>query len=255
MKNSKLNIGFAGARWLGIECLKLLVKKGGVKISAVCFPKRKGYVWWKDVIDEEEVNNLGFKITPWERWTDLRFDLIFSVLHGGIFRQEHINSSKLGVINLHPAPLPEYRGCNSYAHAIMNGEKKYRVTMHYIDTGIDTGPIIAEKTIPLDINDTGFSLYRKAQIASFSVFKNMLPRIIASAKKDRLVPSIAQNEKGAHYYRRDSLKNKEVDLKWKPENLYNFVRALDFPPFEPSFAIINRKKVFLVTTPRLRNDL
>src|SRR3989344_6691916 len=153
----KLKIGFAGARLLGSNCLKEVLKQPGLEITAICFPKADEKVWWTDIIDEKEVKKLGFKITPWPEWKELKFDLIFSVLHGKIFKPAHLENTRLGIINLHPAPLPQYRGCNSYSHAIMNGEKKYGVSLHYIDEGIDTGAIIGINHFPILETDTAFS--------------------------------------------------------------------------------------------------
>jgi len=250
MKTSKLAVGFAGSRWLGVECFRALTERKDVEIKAVCFPKKSDSVWWKDVVDEDEVKKLGYKITPWKKWLNLKFDVTFSVLHGAIFKKEHINSSQYGVINLHPAPLPEYRGCNSYAHAIMNGDKKYRVTLHYVEEEIDTGPIIAQSSLPITFKDTGYTLYQKAQPIALSVFEKNLSKIIAEAKIDRKVYSKKQDGKKSRYYSRDSLKNKEANIKWNATKLYNFVRALDFPPFEPAYVVLKGQKTYLILNQR-----
>lgn len=251
MNQQKLIVGFAGARWLGVECFKILNTRNDVQIRTVCFPKKTETVWWKDVVDEDEITKLGHKITPWARWDKLKFDVVFSVLHGGIFKTHHLENSKYGAINLHPAPLPEYRGCNSYAHAIINGEKQYRVTMHYIEPGIDTGPIIDDGRLPITINDTGYSLYQSAQNVALSVFKKNLPGIINEAKKGKKVYAREQDEKKANYYKRDSLSDKSVDKNWSNKQIYDFTRALDFPPFEPAYLKADNQRVFLVTKSRL----
>lgn len=252
MKKKAVTVGFAGARWLGVECFKYLAKRKDVEIKAVCFPKKVEKVWWKDIVDEEEVKKLGFKIIEWEKWQNIRLDLAFSVLHGGIFKQRHLDNYKLGAINLHPAPLPEYRGCNSYAHAIMNGDRKYKVTMHYIESGVDTGPIIDQGVLPITSEDTGFSLYQKAQEVALEVFRKNLPAIIGQALNGSRVKAKHQDEKKANYYKRDSLYNKEVNLSWKSKDIINFVRALDFPPHEPAFTMLGGRKIYLTASnPRL----
>lgn len=250
MNEKKLIVGVAGARWLGVNCLSFLKEIDDIKITRVCFPSKSEPVWWKDVIDEEETNKMGFTITPWNMWRNLEFDLVFSILHGGIFKKVHLDNSRFGVINLHPAPLPEYRGCNSYAHAIMNGDKKYRVTMHYVDEGIDDGPIIGQNTIEIQTNDTGFSLYQKSQKSALALFKRYAPKIIEAARKGNRFPARIQDENKANYYKRDSLNNKEANLNWSQSKLYNFIRALDFPPFEPAHIRLNDKKTYLTINQR-----
>lgn len=250
MKQKELKVGVAGARWLGINCLSFLKRIDGIEITHACFPSKKDSVWWKDIVDEDEVRKMGLRFTHWKEWQNLKFDLVFSILHGRIFKTVHLKNSRLGIINLHPAPLPEYRGCNSYAHAIMNGDKTYRVTMHYVDEGIDDGPIISQNLIKIKKSDTGYSLYQKAQASAFELFVEYAPKIIEHAKKGKLYPAREQNEKRARYYMRDSLKDKEANLSWNRLKLYNFVRALDFSPFEPSYVIINGEKVYLTLNQR-----
>lgn len=250
MNQKKLKVGVAGARWLGVNCLEFLKDFNGVDITYVCMPKKRELVWWKDVIDEVEVERMGFKITPWAKWQSLKFDLVFSILHGEIFKDYHLDNSRLGVINLHPAPLPEYRGCNSYAHAIMNGDKNYSVSMHYVDEGIDDGPVIATNTLRIEKQDTGYTLYQKSQASAFELFKRTVPQIIEQAVKSEKIKSKVQDEKKANYYKRDSLSRKEVKLTWDKEKLYNFIRALDFPPFEPAHVVLSGEKIYLTLDQR-----
>lgn len=250
----KIKICFAGARWLGIECLKILSLRTDVKLVAITVPRKTEKVWWTDVVDENEVKKLGFKITDWSKWPELKADLGFSVLHGKIFRQKHIQIFKYGLINLHPAPLPEYRGCNSYAHAIMNGDKTYRVTMHYIDEGIDTGDVIADRSLQIGLDDTGRDLYLKAQMSARDLFKSLLDRIIQVAKNGNKVYAKRQDESNARYYPRDSLEDKEIKLSWPVKKIYYKVRGLEFPPFEPAFVRLGDKKIYLATKPWQKND-
>ena len=247
-KTSKLKIGFAGARFLGVECLKFINKRRDVKIAHVCFPSRTRKVWWKDVVDEDEVERLGLKITPWEKWDNLKFDLVFSVLHDRIFKKHHIENAKYGIVNLHTAKVPEYRGCNVFSHSIMNGEIRHGLTLHYVDEGIDSGSVVSETSLSIRKEDTAQTLYDRAQKKAAIFFKKIAPKIIDYAKKGRFHPAKSQDETRANYYDRDSLSNKEVSLDWNKEKLYNFVRAVDFPPLEPAYILVGEKKVYLTVS-------
>jgi len=66
---------------------------------------------------------------------------------GGILRRQFIESAKLGVLNAHGGPLPQFRGMNVSEWALFYGVKP-NVTIHYIDVGIDTGPVFFSKPIP-----------------------------------------------------------------------------------------------------------
>lgn len=246
MNNKKeLSIGVAGARWLGIKCLQYLHKQKDVKITYVCFPQKKDHVWWTDIVDEDEVNKIGLKVTPWKEWNNIKFDLVFSVLHGGIFKKYHLENSKYGIINLHCAPLPQYRGCNGTAHAIMNGDKYFGATLHYVDEKVDTGGIINQIKVKINDLDTGLTLYNKTEKAAFKLFTKTVPEILSFARSGKFYPTDKQDESKANYYFRNSLSNKEINFNWPRKKQFDFIRALDFPPHEPAFMKINNKKVYL----------
>ena len=246
MAYKNLNVLFCGARWLGIECLKLLTRMNGVNLVGAVLPRKTEKVWWTAVRDEDAVRELGVPLLSWREAKELSdLDLVFSVLHGPIFKKPLIDKVKYGVINLHPAALPFYRGCNSYAHAIMNGEKEYGVTLHYVDEGIDTGPIIDQGWCDILPNDTGKSLYLKAQHVARSVFYRTVPKILFNAINGKRVKATVQDDSLARYYDRNSLNDKQADLMWPIDKLYDFVRALDFPPFEPAYVIFKGNKFYL----------
>lgn len=126
-------------------------------------------------------------------------------------------------LNLHPAPLPEYRGCNSYAHAIINGETEYGVTLHYMDAGVDTGPIIASPRFPIRPDDTGRALHDRAQLEALVMFIDLWPMLC-----EGLPPATTQPAEG-RYYRRDSLEPYFGSLDPVVR------RALTFPPFSNGY--------------------
>ena len=66
---------------------------------------------------------------------------------GGILKQEFLDVPRLGVLNAHGGPLPSFRGMNAEEWALLHGIKPF-VTIHYIDRGIDTGPIFFLQSVP-----------------------------------------------------------------------------------------------------------
>lgn len=82
---------------------------------------------------------------------DLNPDLFISIRFGKIFKDEIIQVPKKGLINLHSAVLPDYRGIMGTLHAIKEGNNKIGCTLHTIpNSGIDTGEII--EIAKLDVN-------------------------------------------------------------------------------------------------------
>jgi len=68
---------------------------------------------------------------------------------GGILREEFLALPKLGVLNAHSGPLPQFRGMNSSEWTLFHGVRP-TVTIHYIERGVDTGPIFFQRPIPDD---------------------------------------------------------------------------------------------------------
>jgi phosphoribosylglycinamide formyltransferase-1 len=80
------------------------------------------------------------------------------------------------IINLHPSLLPKYPGVDAWTQALAAGEKMTGCTVHYVDAGIDSGEIIAQRQVPILPNDTPESLRARIQIAE----RELYPEVIRS---------------------------------------------------------------------------
>jgi phosphoribosylglycinamide formyltransferase-1 len=58
------------------------------------------------------------------------------------------------LLNIHPALLPKFPGLNTHARALEAGEPEHGCTVHFVDTGVDTGPLIAQASLPVLVDDT-----------------------------------------------------------------------------------------------------
>ncbi|WP_223508906.1 MULTISPECIES: formyltransferase family protein [unclassified Pseudomonas] len=97
-----------------------------------------------------------------------------------IIRPHLIDESKMGIINVHPGVLPEVRGNNPYAWAVLEGSQQ-GVTVHFIDKGVDTGPILLKKILteaPKDYPTLVKSLNTLCGQALVSVLDNMQRGIV-----------------------------------------------------------------------------
>lgn len=65
------------------------------------------------------------------------------------------------IINLHPSLLPAFPGKAAIKQAVEAGVKITGITIHYVDEGMDTGPIIAQKAVPIDDEETLLDVERK----------------------------------------------------------------------------------------------
>ncbi|HMG05847.1 MAG TPA: phosphoribosylglycinamide formyltransferase [Chthoniobacterales bacterium] len=78
------------------------------------------------------------------------------------------------IINLHPSLLPKYPGVEAWAQALAAGEKMTGCTVHYVDAGIDSGEIIAQRTVPILPNDTPESLHARIQVAERELYPEVV---------------------------------------------------------------------------------
>ena len=85
------------------------------------------------------------------------------------------------VINIHPALLPAFPGIHSWSQALDYGCKVAGVTVHFVDAGTDSGPILVQKTVPVLEDDTPETLHARIQVQEHLAYPEAL-NIIASGK-------------------------------------------------------------------------
>ncbi len=82
------------------------------------------------------------------------------------------------VVNIHPALLPAFPGVHSWTQALDYGCKVAGVTVHFVDAGTDSGPILVQKCVKVEENDTPESLHARIQVQEHIAYPEAL-RIIA----------------------------------------------------------------------------
>ncbi len=80
------------------------------------------------------------------------------------------------IINIHPSLLPKHRGSNAAAQALAAGDTTTGCTVHYVDEGVDTGEIIAQREVPVLPGDTAETLQARIQTAEHE----LLPSVITT---------------------------------------------------------------------------
>lgn len=76
-------------------------------------------------------------------------DLILSIRFSFLFRRATIERTPAGILNVHPGPLPGYRGLYAPFWQMLRGSQVLRCTLHMVDPGVDTGPVLAMEEVPL----------------------------------------------------------------------------------------------------------
>src|SRR5919106_5791128 len=82
-------------------------------------------------------------------------------------------------LNVHPGPLPEYGGLHMNQWALRNGETLFGATLHLMDDGIDTGPVVAKEMFEIMPSDTGLTLFTKTQHVAIRLLNELLHDIMA----------------------------------------------------------------------------
>ena len=105
-------------------------------------------------------------------------DLFVSMSFNQIFKVDIINVPRLGVINCHAGKLPFYRGRNILNWALINDEKEFGITVHYIDEGIDTGDILKQRCFEITDSDDYCSLLKIAYVECSNISPVSIPSSI-----------------------------------------------------------------------------
>lgn len=143
-----------------------------------------------------------------------------------LISQEVIDKTEYGFINTHPSLLPNNRGKHYNFWALVE-QSPFGVSIHFIDKGIDSGDIIAQCVIPYDWEDTGASLYAKAELAMLELFKKTYPEI----RKGEINRFPQDLNKGSLHFSSelDNASIVELDEFYKARDLINLLRARTFP--------------------------
>jgi|SRR6186713_149596 len=151
-------------------------------------------------------------------------DLLLSVhcrkiLHPKIFRL-----SRCGAVNVHPSLLPKYRGLSPQHQTLIHGDTETGVTIHFIDSGVDTGDILITETIPISPQTYIYEL----QIKMLTVYKYLVPNAMKLIETGN--PTTRPQEKGgSSWYGALTHRDREIDLKKTKFENYNLIRAVSKP--------------------------
>ena len=158
---------------------------------------------------------------------NLDLDLFLSLEFDSIIKIKNFQSKCL--FNVHFSLLPRYRGVCTSAWPILNGEKKTGVTLHEIDNGIDSGPVIDQLEIEIDGNETAESLYEKYQKNGIALIKKNFDNLLLKKYQKQ-----SQNLANSSYYSKKSINYKElkINLDVDSETLSRQIRAYYFPEFQ-----------------------
>jgi phosphoribosylglycinamide formyltransferase-1 len=113
---------------------------------------------------------------------EARVDLVVLAGFMRILKGDFLRAFHERVVNIHPSLLPAFPGLEAWKQALDSGVKVTGCTVHFVDQGVDSGPIIAQETVPVLDGDTAATLHERIQQAERRVY----PRAIAGLARGEI---------------------------------------------------------------------
>jgi methionyl-tRNA formyltransferase len=189
---------------------------GGATVAGVA--SRLGYTLWP----LRQLREEGFAETVRRE----EVDLLINVHALYVLPAELVAAPSIGSFNLHPGPLPRYAGLNAPSWAIYHGEQTHAVTVHWMDGGIDTGPIAYEAALEIEDDETGLTLSAKCVRAGLPLLHDLLADAITAT-----VPRQPQPPLVRRYFGREVPHEGRLIWTDSAARIVSFVRACDYGPF------------------------
>jgi methionyl-tRNA formyltransferase len=151
-------------------------------------------------------------------------DLALSVAYDRILRRPLLTLPPAGCVNFHAGKLPEYRGRNVLNWALINGEEEIGITAHHMDDGIDSGPILLQRTLPIAWTDTYADVLRNVVRA----MPDLVAATVDGLADGRLVAEPQPAGAGTYYGGRIP-GDEWLDWTQSSRDLYNKIRGITRP--------------------------
>jgi len=190
-----LRIAFAGTGAFGVPALRRLAETYGVLlvITQPDRPAGRGLRMTPPPA-KEAARELGIPIVQprsinaravLDKLRSLAIEFLVVASFGQFLREPVLTLPKYGCVNIHASLLPRYRGAAPVAWAIIRGEEETGVTTFILDEGMDTGPLLLQRAIPIGPDETAGELEaRLAQVGA-----DLIVTTLAGMARGELVPT------------------------------------------------------------------
>jgi len=111
-----------------------------------------------------------------------RVDLVVLAGFMRVLKTDFLMAFEHRIVNIHPSLLPAFPGLEAWKQTLEHGVKVAGCTVHFVDAGVDSGPILGQQTVPVLDDDTPESLHRRIQLAEHELY----PRCVAAIVKGQI---------------------------------------------------------------------
>ncbi|MBA2287977.1 MAG: methionyl-tRNA formyltransferase [Ktedonobacteraceae bacterium] len=169
-----------------------------------------------------------------------RADLYIVAAFGQILPQAVLDQTRYGTLNIHASLLPRYRGVSPISEAILQDDSETGVTIMLLDAGVDTGPLLLKRSIPIAPDDTTRSLTGKLATLGREALLEALPQWIAG----QITPEPQDEQQSTHTH---MLRKEDGQIQWQRPApvLARMVRAYD--PWPGSYTSWQGKRLKIIT--------
>ena len=246
---SKPRIIFMGTPQFAVPTLEALIHQGHDILAVVTQPDRpkgRGRKLASSAVKESAVAHQLEVLQPQRAGDDqfceqvrkMKPYLIIVVAFGQILKRNLLDIPEWGIINIHASLLPKYRGAAPIQWAILNNEPKTGLTVMRMDEGLDTGPILFQREVPILQDETAWQLHdRLSQLAG-----DVMVKAISHMAKNQ-VEEIPQDDSLATYASKIEKSDSLVDWKQPAMRISCLIRALD--PKPGAYTLLEGKQVKL----------
>lgn len=237
---------FFGSIGIARRILDEIVLRRDVELLGVCCEPVLNQWREEESVYQYAMGN-GIPVLALDEIPSLHPDLGISARFNRLIRPDVINAFRLGIVNTHGGILPEYRGSYCNINAVINGESKYGVTLHYIAPGVDDGDVI--DTLCVDVTDTctGMDLYRVSEQLCYLLVDRNIDELLEGTNRRMSQKALIESGHKCGIYKRDmTMRLKDLtDLDMDDPRFVRIIRAFDSPFHEPAYRIIHGEKIYL----------
>jgi methionyl-tRNA formyltransferase len=226
----QIKIGyFADGPW-SHQALEKFLLDSTIGIEFICARHDKPDLTLKE---QAEIHGIDFISHPkinsdefFQKISGYNSNLFVSMSFNQIFRKRLIEYPKLKTINCHAGKLPFYRGRNILNWALINDEKEFGITVHYMDEGIDTGDILMQRLFRITDSDNYATLLKRAYSGSAELLFETVEKLASGEITSK--PQVDMHPLG--FYCTGRVDGDER-LQWNQpsRDIFNFVRAICNP--------------------------
>lgn len=173
-------------------------------------------------------------------------DVAIVAAYGLLLPETILNAPKYGCLNIHASLLPRWRGASPIQQAIWAGDTESGVTIMQMDRGLDTGPMIAKRAIPLTPETTASTLHEDLAVLG----ADMIVKVLSNLASEGRLDAQEQNEEEVTYA--PLLKKEHGIVNWAQDakRIDQQIRALN--PWPGVWSMFDSKRIkILEATPEL----